>query len=99
MALSEFAGKPVPQELIINVPRLMAAYYAGRPDPLLKSQQVSFGTSGHRGCSLDRTFNERHILELDLLRFREAKYIAGDHISDRKCIGTHRACISIPQVL
>ncbi len=64
MALSEFAGKPVPQELIINVPRLMAAYYAGRPDPLLKSQQVSFGTSGHRGCSLDRTFNERHILAI-----------------------------------
>lgn len=64
MALSEFAGKPVPQELIINVPRLMSAYYAEIPDPLLKTQQVSFGTSGHRGCSLDRTFNEHHILAI-----------------------------------
>ncbi len=56
------AGKPVPQELLIDVPRLLAAYHDLRPDPEDPAQRVSFGTSGHRGSSLLRGFNEDHIL-------------------------------------
>jgi phosphoglucomutase len=62
MSTSELAGKPVPRELLINVPRLMSAYYNLQPNPHTVSQQVSFGTSGHRGTSLDRSFNEDHVL-------------------------------------
>ena len=64
MAQHEWAGKPAPLELRINVPRLMAAYYTEQPDPENPQHAVSFGTSGHRGCSLDRTFNENHILAI-----------------------------------
>ncbi len=56
------AGKPAPQELLIDVPRLLAAYHDLRPDPADPAQRVSFGTSGHRGTSLLRGFNEDHIL-------------------------------------
>lgn len=56
------AGTPVPQDLLDSIPRLMSAYYTGRPDPDEPGQRVSFGTSGHRGTSLKQTFNEAHIL-------------------------------------
>jgi phosphoglucomutase len=58
------AGKPVPPELLVNVPRLVAAYYTGKPDPSLREQRVSFGTSGHRGSSFACAFNEAHILAI-----------------------------------
>ena len=61
MALSELAGKPAPHDLLTNIPRLIAAYYTERPDPAEAAHKVSFGTSGHRGSSLKRTFNEDHI--------------------------------------
>jgi len=61
MALSELAGKPAPHDLLTNIPRLIAAYYTEKPDPAEASHRVSFGTSGHRGSSLKRTFNEDHI--------------------------------------
>ncbi len=64
MALHPLAGKPAPRELLVNVPRLVAAYYAFRPDPAVAAQRVSFGTSGHRGSSLDSAFNEDHILAI-----------------------------------
>jgi len=50
--------------LLINVPRLVTAYYTRRPDPTLPAQRVSFGTSGHRGSALDGAFNEAHILAI-----------------------------------
>lgn len=62
MALHELAGKPAPQELLVNVPRLVSAYYLTKPDPAEPGCRVSFGTSGHRGSSLDGSFNEDHIL-------------------------------------
>lgn len=62
MSISDLAGKPAPRELLINVPRLISSYYTLKPDPDEKGQQVSFGTSGHRGTSLEKTFNEDHIL-------------------------------------
>ena len=62
MAVHELAGKPVPDELLINVPRLVSLYYAARPDASIPVEQVAFGTSGHRGTSLKKSFNEAHIL-------------------------------------
>ena len=58
------AGKPVPASLLINVPRLVTAYFADAPDPAIPSQRVAFGTSGHRGSALTRSFNEAHILAI-----------------------------------
>lgn len=62
MAVSPLAGKPAPRSLLVNVPRLVASYYAIKPDPAEPVCRVSFGTSGHRGTSLDGSFNEDHIL-------------------------------------
>jgi phosphoglucomutase len=62
MEVSPLAGKPAPASILIDVPRLLGAYYSEKPDPSVKAQRVAFGTSGHRGCSLDRSFNEAHIL-------------------------------------
>ena len=56
------AGKPATRDILVNVPRLVAAYYAARPDPNDPAQRVAFGTSGHRGSSLKQSFNEAHIL-------------------------------------
>jgi len=64
MPVSPFAGKAVDPSILINVPRLVTAYYTGRPDPSVPGQRVVFGTSGHRGCSLDNAFNEAHILAI-----------------------------------
>jgi phosphoglucomutase len=62
MSVHELAGKPAPQALLTNIPRLVALYYETRPDPRDPAQRVAFGTSGHRGTSLDGSFNEAHIL-------------------------------------
>ncbi len=59
--LSPLAGKPAPQSLLIDVAGLLAAYQALTPDPQDPAQRVSFGTSGHRGSSLHRSFNAWHI--------------------------------------
>ncbi len=56
MELHHLAGKPAPKSMLINVPRLLSAYYTQEP-----TGSVSFGTSGHRGCSQKGTFNEMHI--------------------------------------
>src|SRR5499433_124145 len=64
MAISPLAGKPADPSLLINVPRLVTSYYTGRPDPSVPAQRVAFGTSGHRGSSVDNAFNEAHILAI-----------------------------------
>ena len=61
MDKSPLAGKPAPRELLINIPRLISAYYTEMPDVNERSQKVSFGTSGHRGSAFERSFNEAHI--------------------------------------
>ncbi len=58
------AGQPAPLSLLVNVPRLVTAYYTERPDPSVRAQRVAFGTSGHRGSSLGLGFNEGHILAI-----------------------------------
>ncbi len=64
MKTSPLAGQPAPPEILVNVPRLIAAYYAEKPDPAVPAQRVAFGTSGHRGSSFHRAFNENHILAI-----------------------------------
>jgi phosphoglucomutase len=64
MSDSPLAGKPADQSQLINVPRLVTAYYTEQPDPSVPAQRVVFGTSGHRGSSLDNSFNEAHILAI-----------------------------------
>jgi phosphoglucomutase len=62
MASSGKPGTLPTAEMLVNVPRLVTAYYAERPDPSVREQRVAFGTSGHRGSSLRLSFNELHIL-------------------------------------
>ena len=64
MKVSPFAGKPAEPSVLVNVPRLVTAYYAETPDPAVPAQRVAFGTSGHRGSSFDKAFNEWHILAI-----------------------------------
>ena len=64
MNVSPLAGKPAPPSLLVNVPKLVTAYYAETPDPSVAEQRVAFGTSGHRGSAFDRAFNEQHILAI-----------------------------------
>ncbi|MEA3377652.1 MAG: phosphoglucomutase (alpha-D-glucose-1,6-bisphosphate-dependent) [Chloroflexota bacterium] len=79
MSVHELAGKPAPPELLVNVPRLVSAYYTERPDPEDPAQRVSFGTSGHRGSSLARSFNEDHVLAIcqAICELRESRGITG----------------------
>jgi phosphoglucomutase len=62
--ISPLAGQPVQSDRLVDVPRLITAYYTGRPDPAVPAQRVAFGTSGHRGTSFDLSFNEAHVLAI-----------------------------------
>jgi len=64
MALSPLAGKPAPKEMLIDPEQLEREYYVRKPDPAEPAQQISFGTSGHRGSPLTGSFNEAHILAI-----------------------------------
>ena len=64
MKVSPLAGRPAEGWMLVNVPRLVMAYYVEAPDPSLPGQQVSFGTSGHRGTAFNGSFNEGHILAI-----------------------------------
>ncbi len=64
MNVSSLAGKPAPDSVLVDVSKLLAAYYNEKPDPKIAAERVSFGTSGHRGSSFIRSFNEAHILAI-----------------------------------
>jgi len=64
MPIHELAGTPAPASILVDLDALEKAYYEVKPDASDPAQQVSFGTSGHRGCSLDASFNEAHILAI-----------------------------------
>ena len=64
MTLSPLAGKPAPQDILVDLARLEQEYYTRRPDMDDPTQRVSFGTSGHRGSALHGSFNEAHILAI-----------------------------------
>jgi len=79
MKVSPFAGTPADAASLVNVPNLITAYYAELPDPSVPSERVAFGTSGHRGCSFNRAFNERHILAISqaICHYRKQQSIDG----------------------
>jgi phosphoglucomutase len=62
--VNPLAGQPAPAAALVDVPRLITAYYSLRPDPAIAAQRVAFGTSGHRGSSFDCGFNEAHVLAI-----------------------------------
>ncbi len=64
MKVSPFAGKPPEPGMLVNVPKLITAYYTDVPDPSIPAQRVAFGTSGQRGSALQKAFNEWHILAI-----------------------------------
>ena len=79
MKVSPFAGTPADAASLVNVPNLITAYYAERPDPSVPAERVAFGTSGHRGSSFNRAFNERHILAISqaICLYRKQQSIDG----------------------
>lgn len=79
MTLNPMAGKPAPAELLLDMARLERDYYQRRPNPEDKRQLVSFGTSGHRGSSLNGTFTEAHVLAITqaICEYRAGKGISG----------------------
>lgn len=79
MKISPLAGKLSPPSMLVNVPKLIEAYYNEIPDPSIPAQQIEFGTSGHRGSSLEKSFNENHILAITqaICLYRTQKKIDG----------------------
>lgn len=79
MAISPLAGKPADPSILTNIPELEMAYYSEIPDPSVRDQKVAFGTSGHRGSSLKKSFNEWHILAITqaICQYRKEQKITG----------------------
>lgn len=79
MSIHKLAGQPAPRELLVNIPRLVSAYYTRKPDVNESTHQVAFGTSGHRGTSLKNSFNEAHILAIAqaICEYRKTEGITG----------------------
>ncbi|AZO41597.1 alpha-D-glucose phosphate-specific phosphoglucomutase [Mesorhizobium sp. M7D.F.Ca.US.005.01.1.1] len=79
MNISPLAGKPAPPDMLVNVAKLVTAYYSQAPDPSNPLQRVAFGTSGHRGSAFERTFNEAHVLAISqaICLYRERQGIDG----------------------
>jgi phosphoglucomutase len=73
------AGKPAPANVLVDLPKLITAYYTETPDPSVAAQRVAFGTSGHRGSSLERGFNEAHLLAMTqaICSYRRQEQITG----------------------
>ncbi len=79
MAIHPGAGKPAPASLLMNVARLITAYYAEKPDVGVREQRVAFGTSGHRGSAFKRSFNEAHVLAVTqaICEYRKSQGTSG----------------------
>ena len=77
--ISPLAGKPAPRSSLVDIPKLVSAYYSNIPDPAEPAQRVAFGTSGHRGNAFDGSFNERHVLAITqaICDYRAAQGIDG----------------------
>ena len=102
MKISPLAGHPPPPSMLLDVSKLITAYYTQIPDPTVAAQRVAFGTSGHRGSAFDTTFNEWHVLAISegICRYRKSKGIDGPLFLG---IDTHAlsipACASALEVL
>lgn len=93
MKISPLAGKPAPSALLVDVPKLVSAYYSNIPDPEVAEQRVAFGTSGHRGSSFDCSFNEAHVLAISqaICAYRSKQGISGPLF-----IGIDTHALSVP---
>jgi phosphoglucomutase len=91
--VSPLAGKPAEPSMLVSVPELVAAYYTEIPDPSVPEQRVLFGTSGHRGSALAKSFNEWHILAITqaICLFRKRRRIDGPLF-----IGMDTHAVSVP---
>jgi phosphoglucomutase len=79
MEISPLAGKPADPASLVDVPKLVTAYYTDTPDPSVPAQRVVFGTSGHRGSAFEKSFNEWHILAISqaICLYRKQQKIDG----------------------
>lgn len=79
MSIHPLAGKTAPKKMLINIPKLITNYFMHHPNPSKREQRVAFGTSGHRGSSLNNSFNEQHILATTqaICNYREKQSISG----------------------
>ena len=79
MKIHPLAGKVAPTSVLANIPRLVSAYYTHQPDVSEPTQRVAFGTSGHRGSSLENSFNQDHIVAISqaLCEYRTSQHIDG----------------------
>ncbi len=93
MKVSPLAGKPATPEMLVDVPGLVTAYYTEVPDASAQAQRVAFGTSGHRGSSFERTFNELHVLAISqaICEYRKRRGIGGPLF-----LGTDTHALSVP---
>jgi phosphoglucomutase len=93
MQISPFAGKPATPEMLINIPKLVTAYYSDMPDINVAAQKVAFGTSGHRGSAFTVSFNEWHILAITqaICMYRKTQGIDGPLF-----IGMDTHALSVP---
>ena len=93
MKVSPLAGKPADRSLLVDVPRLITAYYAQTPDPWVPAQRVAFGTSGHRGSAFEGSFNEGHILAITqaICLYRKQQRIDGPLF-----VGVDTHALSVP---
>jgi len=102
MKISPLAGKPATPAMLVNVPRLITAYYSNMPDAAIPAQRVAFGTSGHRGSAFETSFNEYHVLAISqaICDYRKRQGIGGPLFLG---IDTHAlsepACASALEVL
>ena len=102
MAIHPLAGSPAPASILVDVPKLIAAYSSEKPDAMVREQRVAFGTSGHRGSAFKRSFNEWHILAITQAI---CEYLAGQGTIGPLYLGrdTHAlsepACASALEVL
>ena len=93
MKPSPLAGKPATSPLLVDVPRLVTAYYTGAPDPSVPAQRVAFGTSGHRGSAFENSFNERHVLAISQAI---CEYRAWQNIGGPLFLGIDTHALSVP---
>ena len=93
MAIHAFAGQPAPSSILVDVEKLLSAYWTETPDPSVREQRVSFGTSGHRGSSFKRSFNENHIVAIAQA---VCEYRAAQHTTGPLYLGKDTHALSVP---
>ncbi|HEX6725817.1 MAG TPA: phosphoglucomutase (alpha-D-glucose-1,6-bisphosphate-dependent) [Nitrospira sp.] len=93
MAIHAFAGQPAPSSILVDVEKLLSAYWTETPDPSVREQRVSFGTSGHRGSSFKQSFNENHIVAIAQA---VCEYRAAQHTTGPLYLGKDTHALSVP---